>query len=492
MSLPDNILVIGSGIGGMTAAIALAKLGCRVTVIEKNKITGGLMRSYTRWGIECDVGVHYIGAMDDGQPLRRIFDFLGITSRIPLVRMGEGGVVDQYHFPDMTFDFPSGIDAFENNLFFAFPKEAAQIAKVMAVIRIAAARLTSLAAMANQQEDFDIVSEFRPVGAYLMDIGCSPGLCAVLLVPLGWIGMLPEECPLYMWSSAVSSYLLSSWRLANGGRQLADTLAARVKELGGIIIEGDEVRKILVQDRTVRGIVLASGRELSSSALIAAIHPKTLLRLLPEDSVKPSYRNRILSLKETPGVFCTHIAVPAADNPPKPYNLFAFHSADIGEGMFLQLKKSMKPGWNVLSIIERSPFEKWQQWKDTSTGHRGQEYEDAKDREVSILLDRAREFLGPLSGAHTVDSFTPLTLRDWVNSPDGGAYGVLRSTDQKFKTAALHRTPISGLHLVGQSTFAPGILGTALGTLRTISQLIGDESLLRRLLDSHEENIYNS
>ena len=55
-----KILIIGSGIGGLSTAIILAKLGFEVTVLEKNPQPGGLMRSYPRNGIECEVGVHYL------------------------------------------------------------------------------------------------------------------------------------------------------------------------------------------------------------------------------------------------------------------------------------------------------------------------------------------------------------------------------------------------------------------------------------------------
>ncbi len=74
-----DVIVIGSGIGGLTAAIILLKLGYQVTVIEKNLLPGGLMRSYLREGITCPVGVHYVGSLDGGQPLRRMFDYLGVT-----------------------------------------------------------------------------------------------------------------------------------------------------------------------------------------------------------------------------------------------------------------------------------------------------------------------------------------------------------------------------------------------------------------------------
>ena len=57
-----NIIIIGSGIGGLSAGILLSLLNFRVTVVEKNPTPGGLMRSYRRGGFDCPVGVHYVGA----------------------------------------------------------------------------------------------------------------------------------------------------------------------------------------------------------------------------------------------------------------------------------------------------------------------------------------------------------------------------------------------------------------------------------------------
>ncbi|MCI5219845.1 MAG: NAD(P)/FAD-dependent oxidoreductase, partial [Candidatus Electrothrix sp. LOE2] len=93
-----NILIIGSGIGGLSTAIILAKLGFEVTVLEKNRQAGGLLRSYARDGIECEVGVHYLGSLDNGQVLRKFFDYLGVTESIPVTRMGQDGIIDRYIF----------------------------------------------------------------------------------------------------------------------------------------------------------------------------------------------------------------------------------------------------------------------------------------------------------------------------------------------------------------------------------------------------------
>ncbi|MEQ8214374.1 MAG: FAD/NAD(P)-binding protein, partial [Smithellaceae bacterium] len=58
-----NIVIIGSGIGGLSTGILLSILNYNVTIVEKNPLPGGLMRSYRRSGINCPVGVHYTGAL---------------------------------------------------------------------------------------------------------------------------------------------------------------------------------------------------------------------------------------------------------------------------------------------------------------------------------------------------------------------------------------------------------------------------------------------
>lgn len=487
----DHIIVIGSGIGGMTAAVVLAKRGYRVAVIEKNKLPGGLMRSYTRKGFECEVGIHYIGAMDTGQPLRQIFDLLGISGRTPVLRMGDEGIVDKYILPGMTFDFPPGVDLFQENLHKAFPEETRQIVEIIAVIRGAIERLSRMSMLFEERAEFNLSMELQPIEDYFNKLGCSQRLRSILSVPLAWLGVGPEECPLYLWSSSISSYLMSSWRLARGGAHLADTFADRLRELGGEIICNDEVLKILVRDHVVHGVVLKSGKELVSSVVIAAIHPKLMLRLLPDDSYKPSFKNRISSLEETPGIFATHVAVPEDKVPYRSYNTFALDDANALHGgvTFFNMNKSSKPGWNTISILEESPYEKWRKWENTTRDHRPADYRDTKALEANILLDKASKVFGPMPGAHIADSFTPLSFLDWMSSPQGGAYGVRRSVSQKFKTAALHRTPIAGLHMVGQSVFAPGILGTTLGTLRVLAPLIGYDVLHQEFVDSGVEGI---
>ena len=72
-----DVIVIGSGIGGLANAALLSKLGRKVCVLEQHYTAGGFTHSYERNGYEWDVGVHYIGEMQRAKsPLRRIFDVI--------------------------------------------------------------------------------------------------------------------------------------------------------------------------------------------------------------------------------------------------------------------------------------------------------------------------------------------------------------------------------------------------------------------------------
>ena len=436
------------------------------------------MRGYTRRGMDCSVGVHYLGALADGQVLRRLFDFLGVSAGIPVERMGAAGIIDKYIFEEFTFDLPEGFDAYEENLRRAFPDEHRQISMLMNIIRQHGEKIHTLDFLFARQNDVSMLEYTKPFGEILTELKCSPGLRAVLGIPCCWIGVPLESCPVFYHNMVLATYLFSSWRLKCTSARMANAFVERLKSLGGQIIPADGVEKIFVNNRIVEGVQLKSGSVLKSPVVIGSVHPKVVLNLLPDGAAKPSYRRLVSKIVDTDGMFCAHVSVDASSRAAIPYNIFKMHTAKNGSILdlkYYQLRESERDGKNLLTILTSGEYERWQKWEHTHTGRRGADYVREKENRAWRLIHEAEEILGALPGAKLLDAYTPLTTRDWVNSPQGSAYGVLRSSGQLLETSILNRTSVKGLFLSGQSVMAPGILGTILGSLGTVKLIIGLE-----------------
>ncbi len=484
-----KVLIIGSGVGGLSTAIILSKLGYDVTIIEKNRQPGGMLRSFVRRGVHCNVGVHYLGALAQDQVLRRCFDFLGITDDLPLVRMGENGPVDRYHFSGNhldveTFDLVDGFDEYAQNLYAAFPSQEKQVGALMTLLRQSARHLDSLDFLYADHPGTFWIDQTEALGTIFDQLGCSPGLRAVFGLPSVFIGVPPSRCPLFFHAMTLASYLFSAWRLDHQGPSLADVLTRRLTDLGGRVLTGRAVTAIRTHGKQVAGVTLSSGETLDAATVIGAIHPKAILPLLDPQAVKASYRRRILGLTDTDAMVGIHALVPAAKHPAQTHNTFLIETEPDGaidDLIYLQLRPSGKPGQNLLTLLTSGHEHLWQPWNQTRSGRRGPEYMAAKTAFAQKIIAETERLTGRFHDLQIIDVYTPLTFRDWVSTPEGSAYGVMRSTVQLMSAAVLNRTSIKGLFLAGQSVLAPGVLGTILGSLTTVQFIVGSKRFRREV-----------
>ena len=85
-----DVVIIGSGLGGLVCGSLLARSGRSVLVLERQAQPGGCMQSYQRDGLSFDTGFHYVGGLAEGQPLHRLFPHLGLM-QLPWVRLDSDG-----------------------------------------------------------------------------------------------------------------------------------------------------------------------------------------------------------------------------------------------------------------------------------------------------------------------------------------------------------------------------------------------------------------
>jgi phytoene dehydrogenase-like protein len=123
----------------------------------------------------------------------------------------------------------------------------------------------------------------------------------------------------------------------------------------------------------------------------------------------------------------------------------------------------------------------WKPWEATQSRRRGSDYIDAKMKLAGQLIRRVEPITGRFRQIEVIDVYTPLSIRDWVNSPGGSAYGVMRCEAQLLSAAMLNRTAVKGLYMAGQSVMAPGVLGTVLGSLITAKFMVGPQRFNREV-----------
>lgn len=471
-----NIIVVGAGIGGLSAGILLSQAGYHVTVVEKNPRPGGLMRSYRRSGLDCPVGVHYVGALGAQEPLGMMFQGLGIPVDDLFVPMNPDGIIDRYIFDDFTFDLPGSTDAFENNLREGFPEDNAAIDVIMVNLREMSRRLMDPSFLFQQGDPFQNMDYYQPMGGLLDELGASAGLRAVLGVPCNLIGVPLNDCPVIFHHMVLASYLFSSWRPKDNGSRMTEGFVRRLQETGGDVIVNNGVRNISVAEGKVNGVTLASEDFIEADAVVCSIHPKKLSDLLEENVLRESYARRLRGLHETQSVLGVQVKLDAERHPEIQHNIYRLHADDQGridEGVFYQLRGGNGSPFNLLSIITKSLYEDWAAWEHTFSSQRGRDYEDKKMRMAEALLNDAEKILGRLEGARIIDVYTPLTIRDYVNAPEGACYGIMRSSRQLLRAISLNNVPVAGLFLAGQNAVAPGVMGCLFGSFNVARQMIG-------------------
>lgn len=100
-----DVVVIGSGLGGLVSALILAKEGKKVVVLEKNNQFGGNLQTFVRNKTIFDTGVHYVGGLDKGENLYNYFSYLNISDKLKLRQLDKNGF-DIISFDDDSQEYP--------------------------------------------------------------------------------------------------------------------------------------------------------------------------------------------------------------------------------------------------------------------------------------------------------------------------------------------------------------------------------------------------
>lgn len=484
-----DVIVIGSGLGGLECGYILARQGKRVLILEQGAQPGGCMQSYRRRGFSLDTGFHYVGGLGEGQSLYPAFKYLGLMD-LPWHQLDKDGF-DKVSIGDKTFALAQGYDRFVEQLLQHFPAERLGLEHYARLLRQSAAdQLSALSPRPPLAEGSMEMSMAYSAWQFLQVNFHDPMLRNVLSGTCLRMELRKETLPLFSFLHGNGSYVESSWRLKGNGAQVVDQLAAGICEQGGEIICRTKVDELVEKDGKLVGAVCENGEIYEADVFISDIHPSQTIDLVKESSkLKRVYHRRIHSVENTFGMFTVSLVLPPNTLRYFNYNQYIYDVADVWEAhepesgkvkgvlVSCRVPEDGSEYTQQMDLLTPMPWAHCQVWQDTKVGHRGDEYEADKKCWADKCIALAEPFFPEIKHYLHRYTSTPLTWHDYTLAPQGTAYGMRKDYRNPLMTILSPRTPIPNLLLTGQNLMLHGVHGVTMTSLYTCAEVLGKEAV---------------
>lgn len=480
-------IVVGSGISGLTMSLLLARNGRSVLLLEKGPHIGGSLSRFTKKGISFDTGFHFTGGLQEGGILHNILTLLGIRDRIQPVFYNDEHAAS-FIFEDLgrTFDHPAGIPNIKKRFNEYFPGEASAIERYFDLAASVCARTPSMNFQMNMVAPPMLDEDFITLDEALRNLTESKALRAMISGYTMLYGVKPNEVSFANHARMCQSFYESVATVEHGGDGFVNAFKAAFQDVPVEVRTRTYLAELAqVVDGKVGRFVLNTGEELSAENCIFTIHPGEIAKLLPREHVSKAFLNRVASFEPSVGFFSVFATLRDGAEDPYPDQAIVslFPTNDVnelldpayeGEPALVIIKAGDAPGGKKsIHVLAPSFLRNVEQWSDTRIGKRPPEYYAFKEHMTQGIMEHIfRELPGYQGKIEVVDSASVLTFRDYLNSPDGSAYGIKQKIGQ-FNVVG--RLPLKNLYAAGQSAVLPGIIGSMMSSFIVGRNMMGKD-----------------
>lgn len=510
--IPEDLdaIVIGSGIGGLTTAALLSRIGKKVLVLEQHYIAGGCTHCFEDGGYEFDTGIHYVGNVEKRQKLLNMIT----ENKIKWDKMGwEDGkfVYDEIRIGELEHNYRAGESYFLLDLVEKFPQEREAIKKYLKLVKKTARKdlyfllkimkplwLRNLILQYFCNDFFDIVT--KTPYQVLRNLTKNEDLIAILCGQYGDCGPLPSKGSFFMHAGVVNHYLKGGWYPRGGCNVIANNIIPIIEKSGGRVLVRKGVKRILVNVNKAYGVEMMNGDIINSKMVISNTGAlNTYTKLLPQRLVP----NHILENMEGLGRSCCFIYLfvgmdTESNNldlrssniwsyPDKDFDkmLEKYNNDPLNEPMpfFMGFPctkdstwKRRFPGKSNAVILTAAKYEWFEKWEDKKWNKRGDDYKEFKKKFADKLLEESLFKHYPLCREHIdyVKVGTPLTFNHFIASTRGEAYGLDCLPERFSKNDWLTpETHIKDLYMTGQDITTLGFSGALMSGVLTANSILG-------------------
>ncbi|XP_061563968.1 inactive all-trans-retinol 13,14-reductase [Cololabis saira] len=518
-----DVIVIGSGIGGLTAGATLAKAGRRVLVLEQHDQAGGCCHTYIEKGFEFDVGLHYIGQLHENSLLRIAFDqisegqleFQELAQHFDTIQIGLGDDKREY----TVF---SGKTEMKSHLMKQFPHDTEAIEKFFKIMKVSAKKTHYLATLKLIPQWLslfllksgiaDLVSSvFRLSGTAATEYFNTLTRNKDLQVIFSYLfyGVPPKDSSVLINALLVHHYKRGAYYPKGGASEIAFHIIRTIQKHGGNCLVRAPVSRVLVdQSGAAYGVTVRKGQEEVEVRAPVVVSDcgifTTFQKLLPpEIQVKQSIQERLNMMRHGRGSFLVFSGFDGTQEELGlvSTNFWLFKNNDMDQSMedFFALSKDeapdnipmmfitmpsakdpeakiRHPGKSCMTILTMVKYEWFEEWKDTTVRKRGDEYHKYKMRFAKNLFDWACSIFPKIRDKLVFqDVATPLTNMHYLGAQKGAMYSAEHNVERFYAEAVARNrcnTPVKNLYLAGQDVFSCGIAGALHGGLLCASTVL--------------------
>ena len=505
-----DAIVVGSGLGGLTAGALYARTGRRVLVLERNDSFGGAATVYRHDGLAIEASLHAMDGLDEGDPKEPVLRSLGLDRALQFVDVGDlyevrGPLIGE------PFVLPHGVEAACAAATVRFPRYAEgvrgyfqRVSAVQEAVRFAARHQDAPSWWLHHAPEavrrvWPLLREGRAtVGEVLHDLfGETEAVKVALAANLGYYHDDPDRMSFLRFAIAQASYLTGGGHYLRGGSAaLSSALVKLIRDAGGSVEAGREVDTLLVNYTGVSGLrhLARGGTDPQfeyAPVVFGNAAPQRLAEMLPpagREHFFAPYAHRHLSISLW--TLSLGLSRPAREFGVKRYSTFILPAwmktlADLREGSALmghppgerlpqyvfvdygQIDSGLdSAGQHLVSLCGIDRLENW-----SALG--AQEKADRKRRWMDrFIRDLDREFPGIASAVVHREMATAETLAHYLNTPGGAVYGFAPEGGLTEVFSFSPRTRIDGLWLASAYTFGGGFTGAMLGGAEAARQAL--------------------